>query len=85
LGWFLHFARRHDEALLRLRRALELEPRNILARIRIGKVYTQLGQYKEAIAAFEEVRALAPKADDYVRAGIAHVFAVMGKKQGMVL
>jgi TolB-like protein/Tfp pilus assembly protein PilF len=81
LGWFLHFARRHEEGLARLQRALELEPRNVLARIRLGKVCTQLGQYPEAIAAFENVRSLAPKADDYVKAGTAHVFALMGKKQ----
>ena len=45
---------------------------------RLGMVYAQSGRYDEAIAAFERIRELAPKAGDFIQAGIAHVYVLVG-------
>jgi TolB-like protein/Tfp pilus assembly protein PilF len=81
LGWFLHFDQRDEQSLMRLKRAVELEPRNILAKIRMAKVCAQLSRYDEAIALFESISALAPGVGDYAKAGIARVYASMGRQQ----
>ena len=45
-------------------------------------MYTRrLGRYDEAIAAFEKIRELMPKAGDFIRAGIARVYALMGRER----
>ncbi|MCI0625750.1 MAG: tetratricopeptide repeat protein [Acidobacteria bacterium] len=65
LGRFLHRARRYEEALPHLERAFELEPRSMAANFRLGDVYTQLGRYDEAIAAFEKMGELRRDDKDY--------------------
>ncbi len=81
LGWFLYRARSYEEAVLHLKRAFELEPRSVVVNSRLGIVYAQMGRYDEAIAAFERIRELAPKAGDFIRAEIAHVYALMGRER----
>ncbi|HJZ80447.1 MAG TPA: protein kinase [Pyrinomonadaceae bacterium] len=71
LGRFLYRARRFEEALPYLQRAVELEPKSIAAQARLGQVYEQLGRYDEAIAIFGDKRGV----------GIAHLYALMGKKR----
>jgi tetratricopeptide (TPR) repeat protein len=63
-----------------LQRAVELEPRSVHANFRLGDVYAQLGKYDDAIAAFEKIRELAPKNGALTQAGIARVYALMGRK-----
>jgi tetratricopeptide (TPR) repeat protein len=79
LGRFLYRARRYEEALPHLERAVELEPRSVHANFRVGDVYAQLGRYDEAIAAFEKDRELT-KGGNF-QAGIARVYALMGRKR----
>jgi tetratricopeptide (TPR) repeat protein len=79
VGWFLFKARRFDDALRHLRRAMELEPRSVVANARLGIVYTETGRYDEAIATFERHGELAPGAGDLIQAGIARVYALMGR------
>jgi TolB-like protein/DNA-binding winged helix-turn-helix (wHTH) protein/Tfp pilus assembly protein PilF len=81
LGWILYFARRYEEAVLHLQRAFELEPRSVVVNSRLGIVYAQMGRYDEAIATFEKIKELAPKAGDFIRAGIAHVYALTGSQR----
>jgi tetratricopeptide (TPR) repeat protein len=45
----------------------------------MGIVYTEMGRYGEAIKTFERHRELAPGARDFVQAGIARVYALMGR------
>jgi tetratricopeptide (TPR) repeat protein len=40
-----------------------------------------MGRYDEAIATFEKIKELAPKAGDFIRAGIAHVYALTGSQR----
>jgi tetratricopeptide (TPR) repeat protein len=81
LGRFLYRARRYEEALPHLERGVELEPRSVHANFRLGDVYAQLGRYDEAIAAFEKNRELEPTGGGNSQAGIARVYALMGRKR----
>lgn len=80
LGWYLSRARRYEEASSYLKRAVELEPRNVLANFRLGIIYTQLQDFDQAIAAFEKVGTLL-RAQDLRNSGIAYVYALTGKER----
>jgi serine/threonine protein kinase/TolB-like protein/Tfp pilus assembly protein PilF len=54
-GFELHYAGRNEEAIDQLRAALEMDPRFPLAHFWLGRVYTHLGQYKQALEEFEAV------------------------------
>jgi tetratricopeptide (TPR) repeat protein len=71
----------NGEALQHLERALELEPRNVVANSRLGIVYTEMGKFDEAIATFERHRQLAPGARNFINAGIARVYALAGRQR----
>ncbi len=51
----------YEYARTALRNALELEPENTYARLHLGGAVLMLGQYEEAIAAFEEVLRKEPR------------------------
>ncbi|MBI2215893.1 MAG: tetratricopeptide repeat protein [Candidatus Rokubacteria bacterium] len=53
-------AKRYDEALASLRRALEIEPDHVEALFYLGAVYTALKRPDDAIAALERARSRAP-------------------------
>lgn len=74
-GRVLYRAGKHDEAILRLNRALELEPSmGWLVHSRLAQVYEETGQYDLALAALQQagVRGLA------YQARLARVLAHMG-------
>ncbi len=52
-GAVLYFARKYEDALAPLKRAIELEPRNDGAIIMLGVVYEGLGRTQEALALFD--------------------------------
>jgi tetratricopeptide (TPR) repeat protein len=52
-GATLYFARRYQDALVPLKRAITLEPRNDGAIIMLGGVYEGLGKTQEALALFD--------------------------------
>jgi len=60
LAGLLVDAGRDDEAIAELRRALELAPGLIDARIKLGNALARSGDYEAAVAAFDEVLARAP-------------------------
>src|SRR4030095_2147521 len=82
-GRILYRARRFDEAILRLNRAIELDARNVGTYGRLGDVYEQMGRYTEAVAFLEKARALTadPGSSDisYI-ARLARVYARMGRR-----
>ena len=79
-GRILFCARKFPEALVHQKRAVELEPRNAEAYFRLADVYVATSNYDQAIAAFERVGELTPEFESF-RAGIAHVYALMGKQR----
>ena len=52
-GNTLFWARRYEDAVPRLKRALELEPRSIAAMTTLGAAYQMLGRPQEALAVFD--------------------------------
>jgi len=67
-------------AILHLKRALELEPGNHSAYVRLGDVYAKLGRYDEAIAVFEKAEQLRSDGMHHA-ARIARVDALMGRQR----
>jgi tetratricopeptide (TPR) repeat protein len=78
-GHILFCARKYQEALTYQQREVELEPRNAEAYFRLGDLYVQLGNYDQALAAFEKVGELTPEFESF-RAGIARVYALTGRQ-----
>ncbi|MDC4227375.1 MAG: tetratricopeptide repeat protein [Candidatus Manganitrophus sp.] len=60
LGWAFNMIGQEEEAVSFLRKALEVNPQNIQARIDLGAVFMGQMQFKEAIAEWEWVRQYDP-------------------------
>jgi TolB-like protein len=75
--WFygaaLFFARRYEDALGPLKRAIEIEPRNNGAIIMLGVVYEALGRTQEALAVFD-------RPDYRESAYTARAYALLGRR-----
>ena len=79
IGKHLCIAHRYDEAVAQFRKILEVDPDFVLAHHYLSQVYEQEGLYAEAIAENQKI-----KTEDrapYVRAQLAHIYAVAGRKQ----
>ena len=77
--WYLFVARRYDDAVVRCRRTLELEPDHFYAHSLMGVAYSRLGRHVEAIEAAMRGRQLT---DSPVAATmLAFVYAEAGKKR----
>jgi DNA-binding winged helix-turn-helix (wHTH) protein/tetratricopeptide (TPR) repeat protein len=88
----LYYARRFEESIRQCRWVLDAEPNFVTAHYRAGLAYEQLGEYVEAVNAFQTAialsaeraaaEALAPfKGGSDARASIAHTYALMGKRE----
>jgi TolB-like protein/Tfp pilus assembly protein PilF len=76
--WYLFVARRYDDAVVRCRRTLELEPDHFYAHSLMGVAYSRLGRHAEAIEAAMQGRQLT---DSPVAATmLAFVYAEAGKR-----
>jgi tetratricopeptide (TPR) repeat protein len=78
-GRILYRARRFDDAVSHLNRAIALEPRNAAAYHRLGEVYEEMGKYAEGLAAHAKANALAGRAPPN-SVDIARTYARMGKR-----
>jgi TolB-like protein/Flp pilus assembly protein TadD len=74
---FLHHARRDHEALSKLQQTLELDPNFWVTHFVLGKVYTQLHKYPEAIAEFTKARELS-RGNSEAIGSIGYVAALSG-------
>jgi DNA-binding winged helix-turn-helix (wHTH) protein/tetratricopeptide (TPR) repeat protein len=88
----LYYARRFDASIKQCQWVLDAEPNFVTAHFRIGLAYEQLGEYVEAVNAFQtaialsadgsKTEAIAPfKGGSDARASIAHTYALMGKRE----
>ena len=75
----LFFSRQYDRAAQHLVALLEHEPRFFPARFQLGRVYVQMENYAEAIAAFEH--SLQVSRQQEVRPALAHAYASAGRSQ----
>ena len=58
MGFQLHYGGRQDEAIRQLQSALEMNPQFPLAHFWLGRIYTSLQQYDQALAEYEKVPSL---------------------------
>lgn len=75
----LFFSRQYDRAAQHLVALLEHEPHFFPAHFQLGRVYVQMENYAEAIAAFEH--ALQVSRQQEVRPALAHAYALAGRSQ----
>jgi tetratricopeptide (TPR) repeat protein len=82
LGIGLYRARKYEQAERRLKRAIDLDPRNFGAWDRLGNVYGEMGRYADAIASLEKALAVRGNVRDGVRiANLALIYARMGRRE----
>ncbi len=78
LGWHLYFARRYDEALAHLQKAIAIYP-DYYFQVFLGLVLEQKGDHAGAVAALEKAVAVNTNNDDLAQ--LAHVYATAGRRQ----
>ena len=78
-GVISHFGRRYNEAIRHYRRALELDPHFVWARMFLAQTLGQMGQTAEAIHEFETTVQLSG-GSNYAWAMMAHTQAVSGNR-----
>jgi len=73
-GIVLYFARRYDDALVQLKRSIDLDPRNYAANLMLGVTYETVGKAQEALAIFDRHPDL--RESPY----IARAYALLGRR-----
>lgn len=76
--WPLHFARRYDEAIQRLRPMTEMNPDYVHAHALPALCYEQKGELHEAIAEMERAWALDKEPESLAQLG--HMYAIAGRR-----
>jgi TolB-like protein/Tfp pilus assembly protein PilF len=81
-GFILFRSRKPDEAVPRMKQAIEREPRSAMAHNQLGQVYEQTGRYSEALAIYDKARVLRgnPPDNPPFLELLAGVYARMGKR-----
>jgi tetratricopeptide (TPR) repeat protein len=79
LGRIDYYEGRYDQAIKQYQRALELDKDFMRTHLRLGLAYVQQGRYHEALIEYNKALEIAGDTPQ-VRAHIAHVMAVSGKK-----
>lgn len=74
-----YLARRYDEGIEQLLKALDLEPNYWVSHVLLGRCYEQKGQLQEAVAQFEKARQIENSIPE-VAAALGHGLAVSGRK-----
>jgi len=79
LGRIDYYEGRYDQAIKQYQRALDLDKDFMRTHLRLGLAYVQQGRYHEALVEYNKALAIAGDTPQ-IRAHIAHVMAVSGKK-----
>jgi TolB-like protein/DNA-binding winged helix-turn-helix (wHTH) protein/Tfp pilus assembly protein PilF len=82
-GLAFYFSRRYDEAIDRFQKTLELDANFPPPHALLAAAYEQKGMFEDAIAAFQKAITVTPLrgiAQAQAIAGLAHVYAVSGRK-----
>ena len=80
VGWFLYFARRPDESIVRLKEVLAMDPNYSIAHIFLSLAYDQKGMFDEALAEAQKALALFEGSETRL-ASLGYAYARAGKKQ----
>jgi adenylate cyclase len=73
-GYFLIQHARHKEAILNYKKVLDLTPDNVMAINNMGASYLFLGDFENAIPAFEKALALSPSSASFSNLGTAYYY-----------
>jgi tetratricopeptide (TPR) repeat protein len=79
VGLHLYLARRHDEAIERYRKTIEMDPNFFVAHGRLGAAYEQKGMFEEAIGEFQKAITLSGGSADIV-AELDRAYALVGRR-----
>jgi len=80
LGDGLRLARRYDEAIEQVRKALEMDPSFAMGHWLLGLPYEQKAMYREAIAELQGALELS-KGSPYMLGALGHTYALSGNRQ----
>lgn len=80
LAWLLSQTNNYDEALIRFREIVALNPSDAWAAIGLANTLQGLGRHPEAVAAFEQARVLSPD-DPLLHYNVAESYIACGQKQ----
>ena len=75
-GWYLYMARRSEEAIVHLKKTLEMRPDFAPTHFYLGEAYELDGRYDDAIAEFRRARELGAV---HGLLGLAHALALSGR------
>lgn len=78
MSWHCYFARRYDEALQHLSKALDTDPQFVPTRLFLGQVYEQQSRLPDAIREFETAVSLSGGLSRCL-AGLGHAYARAGQ------
>jgi tetratricopeptide (TPR) repeat protein len=78
LAFMYYFARRYDEAIEQCLNILKMDPNFVRARLCLGLVYAQKGEFSEAIAAVQEAQQLTDTPQ--VMATLGVIYGLSGKR-----
>ena len=76
----LHFARRDDEAIEQVRKALEMDPNFAAGHRPLGMAYEQKAMYPEAIAEFQKALDVS-RGNPFALGSLGHAQAVSGDRE----
>jgi TolB-like protein/Tfp pilus assembly protein PilF len=79
LGQALVFAWRHDDVILEVRKALEMEPNFARGHFFLGMAYEQKRMYREAVAEFQKAFDLSG-GSTYALGALGHAYAMAGNR-----
>jgi serine/threonine-protein kinase len=80
MAWLHYYARRPEQGVEHLQRALAMNPTAMETHLILGLLYTQLGQYDEAEALLRDV-VLVVGVDTHAIAALAHLAVLRGRRE----
>jgi len=75
------YARRYEEGMDYYRKCLELDPGFLAGHTDLARALELAGRYEEAIAEYQAGQKLSPKGPPDPSSGLAHVYALMGRRE----
>jgi tetratricopeptide (TPR) repeat protein len=78
VGWVLMYAHQYDEAIEQYKRALQLDPNFLFARLRLAGAYQEKRMFREALSEFEHAIRISNWSPSAL-SGLGHAYAVAGR------
>jgi TolB-like protein/Tfp pilus assembly protein PilF len=82
LGLGFYRAQKYEQAELRLKRAIDLDPRNHVAWLRLSDLHREMGRYADAIASLEKAKALVSRSESTSSRSLPARIALLSARTG---